>query len=240
MFCEQRLSKQSHYHFRLKNISSVLQALRSLRLKSSLTGESAELNTVVVTVLRQVNILQLVPEDVSMFMSLLAELFPGITGGIVSRASDIEVRVRAQTSANGLCQTAVWIDAVLELYEICMTRQTLILCGPSCSGKTSMLTILSSALASSGQKQQVHRIYPKATSVSHLFGWFAPETNQWYDGIFSALWRNRAMKDDESSSWISFDGPIDPIWMEGLNSILDEQVMYYSIIHQCFIPFLKT
>jgi dynein heavy chain len=63
-------------------------------------------------------------------------------------------------------------------------------------------------------------------AVSHLFGWFASETNQWHDGIFSALWRSRAMKDDESSSWISFDGPVDPIWMEGLNSILDEKVIF--------------
>jgi dynein heavy chain len=235
LLCEQRLSKQAHYHFRLKNISCVLQALRSLKSKSFASGETADLHTIVVTVLRQVNILQLIPEDVSIFMSLLAEMFPGLSNGIGSRASDIEIRVRAQTSAGGLCQTAVWIDAVLELYEICMSRQTLIFCGPSCSGKTSMLATLSGALASSGQKQQVHRIYPKAMSVSHLFGWFAPETNQWHDGIFSALWRNRAMKDDESSSWISFDGPIDPVWMEGLHSVLDEQVIYDDVVNLLYL-----
>jgi hypothetical protein len=236
MLCEQRLSKQAHYHFRLKNISRVLQALRSSQLKSSSSGENAHLSTIVVNALRQVNILQLIPEDILIFMSFLAELFPGLSNGIGSRASEIEIRVRAQASADGLCQTAVWIDAVLELYEVCITRQTLILCGPSCSGKTSMMTTLSSALASSGQKQQVHRIYPKAMSVSHLFGWFTPETNQWNDGIFSTLWRNRSMKDDESSSWIAFDGPIDPVWMESLNSILDEQVIFYDNAAALLLP----
>ena len=87
MLCEQRLSKQAHYHFRLKNISRVLQALRSSQLKSSSSGENAHLSTIVVNALRQVNLLQLIPEDILIFMSFLAELFPGLSNGIGSRDS---------------------------------------------------------------------------------------------------------------------------------------------------------
>jgi dynein heavy chain len=92
-----------------------------------------------------------------------------------------------------------------------------------------MLTILSRTLSSAGQRHFVHRIYPKAISPSQLYGWFLADTSQWHDGILSSLWRSRAVKTDESVSWIVLDGPVDPVWAEGLTAVVEEKVGSHSL-----------
>ncbi|CAH0384807.1 unnamed protein product [Bemisia tabaci] len=71
-------------------------------------------------------------------------------------------------------------------------------------------------------KPHFNDLEPKAVTNDELFGIINPATREWRDGLFSVLLRDQALMSGDGPKWMVMDGDIDPMWIESLNTVMDD------------------
>ncbi|KAF4011790.1 hypothetical protein G4228_003492 [Cervus hanglu yarkandensis] len=214
----EQLSKQHHYDFGLRALKSVLVMAGELKRGSSELRE----DVVLMRALRDMNLPKFVFEDVPLFLGLISDLFPGLDCPRV-RYPDFNDAVEQVLQENGYVILPVQVDKVVQMYETMLTRHTTMVVGPTGGGKSVVINALCQAQTKLGLVTKLYILNPKAMSVIELYGILDPTTRDWTDGVLSNIFREiNKPTDKKERKYILFDGDVDALWVENMNSVMDD------------------
>lgn len=189
--CLEQLSAQSHYDFSLRALKSVLVSAGNVKreristIKKTLLSQGAEADEAKITeTLNEQEILiqsicetmvpKLVAEDIPLLHSLMSDVFPGVKY-VGNEMQQLRAELKKVCNEDhlvygeGLDSGAMWIDKVLQVYQISCIHHGLMMVGPSGSGKSTAWRVLLKALARMETSEGVcHVIDPKVSLFYHI------------------------------------------------------------------------
>uniref|UniRef100_A0A8C3J4X5 Dynein axonemal heavy chain 17 n=1 Tax=Calidris pygmaea TaxID=425635 RepID=A0A8C3J4X5_9CHAR len=215
--CKELLSKQDHYDWGLRAIKSVLVVAGSLKRGDPGRAE----DQVLMRALRDFNIPKIVTDDLPVFMGLIGDLFPALdvprkrdlNFEKIIKQSILELKLQAEES---------FVLKVVQLEELLQVRHSVFVIGNAGCGKSQVLRSLNKTYKNMKQKPVTVDLDPKAVTCDELFGVIHPSTREWRDGLFSSVMRDLANITHKGPKWIILDGDIDPMWIESLNTVMDD------------------
>ena len=87
------------------------------------------------------NLSKLVDEDEGLFLSLIKDLFPGVTLESVTH-NELQLAIADEVEKAKLINYASWNLKVIQFYETSLVRHGLMSLGPTGAGKSQMMNIL--------------------------------------------------------------------------------------------------
>ena len=225
----EQLSQQDHYDFGMRAVKSVLNMAGALKRKEPHLAEEE----VLIRAMKDSNVPKFLKEDLVLFNAIISDLFPE---AVVTQADygELEACVRECIQREKLRNIDTFVTKVIQLYETLEVRIGVMIIGPATAGKSTCYRVLAKTLtelrANNSRNQNFQKVIfqvinPKAISMGELYGEYNDTTQDWKDGLASFIIREFCTKDEPTRRWVVFDGPVDSLWIENMNTVLDDNMM---------------
>ncbi|KAK7195048.1 dynein heavy chain [Novymonas esmeraldas] len=224
----EQLSPQDHYDFGMRALKSIL--VMAGDLKRSQPDVEEDLTLIVAC--NDSNVPKFVAEDIPLFRGIMQDLFPGVS--FPERVyEELLPAMQHIMYEKKLVDAGQWVMKGIQFYETLIVRHGVMLVGVTGTGKTEARLCIAQALtnlAAAGSTNKMARpvqefvINPKSVLLHELYGQLDVNTNEWKDGVLAAIAKDcvRASEGSSDHRWMVFDGPVDTLWIESLNSVLDD------------------
>lgn len=217
----QQLSTQSHYDFGMRSLNAILVAAGKLKKLEPNENE----DKIVLRALIEVNLPKFTINDTPLFLGIITDLFPTTKRIIVDYKFLNEGLTNACNELN-LQPNPNFLNKCIQLYETSQVRHALMVVGQAGLGKSNIIKCLYKAMnnyldGKLGYLEQ-HILNPKSILNKQLYGHFNPISKEWCKGLIQVKMVDLVDKPKEMNKWLIFDGPVDTLWIESMNSLLDD------------------
>ena len=220
--CQEQLSKQHHYDWTLRTIKSVLSSAGGIKRVSPDMNEEV----VLMKAMKDMNLPKFIKNDAILFDGLIRDLFPNLDMSLLAENQEARGIIVQTMTKLKYSQVEAQIQKIMQMNEIMQIRHTTLVCGPPFSGKSCILEVLKKMVEEmNGAPVIPYIINPKAQSVPRLYGKKNEMTQDFEIGILANIFMvaNQPVPiGSNERRWIILDGDIDPIWIENMNSVMDD------------------